>query len=457
MALSPVHSASSSGVQPGSNNNIAVDNKTQGNAYNFKEIAKSLFIGLKQVGDLYKNAAINLHQELQRSTKDFDGLSQAARNAFTKTFGSPSSAKAKEDLALKTNQQKVSAKKIQDIHVKGQTFTHIASGKSKHVFRNVDANAKNVVYKPVQDMSERLLNNRTNEIIDEVVLAKKIQTKIQDPKGLNVPKDAEVNIALDMEVVGGGKGLTVEAPKASGDLESLSKVSMKPLVAINLCNQILNGMTHMHAAGYVHGDIKPENILIYSDGDATTARIADLGKTQSIDPNQTLVYSGNGRYTAPEGGLNQQSEVYGTALTLVRVLESTLPHGPDGLVTVPAKSPILDAKNIDKKEINSAEKNERFGIEKFVTLHKDCVQTERSTLSGKFKMLLREAKVAVGVSTPSPKQQAAVHSYIDAVVDQLAVSDDQKIILRSTLKQMTNNDPATRPTMQQAKDRFEAF
>lgn len=65
-----------------------------------------------------------------------------------------------------------------------------------------------------------------------------------------------------------------------------------------LLAEIGDALAHMHAEGWVHGDLKPGNILIMSDG---SARLADFGVTAQIDG--THAYApriGSSDYLPPE-------------------------------------------------------------------------------------------------------------------------------------------------------------
>lgn len=63
---------------------------------------------------------------------------------------------------------------------------------------------------------------------------------------------------------------------------------------------ILHGLKLIHAAGYAHGDIKPDNILVSNmDTDIQRMVIADFNHATPIDPEPTTV-SGTAAYNAPE-------------------------------------------------------------------------------------------------------------------------------------------------------------
>jgi serine/threonine protein kinase len=64
------------------------------------------------------------------------------------------------------------------------------------------------------------------------------------------------------------------------------------------CLQIANGICALHAYGLFHGDIKPENILMFEREGEVVATVADLGTCGS--PSQEEVIIGTQAYWAPE-------------------------------------------------------------------------------------------------------------------------------------------------------------
>jgi serine/threonine protein kinase len=66
----------------------------------------------------------------------------------------------------------------------------------------------------------------------------------------------------------------------------------------HLLEQVCDALAHMHAEGWVHGDLKPGNVLIMDDG---SARIADFGVTAQVEG--THAYApriGSSDYLPPE-------------------------------------------------------------------------------------------------------------------------------------------------------------
>jgi len=67
------------------------------------------------------------------------------------------------------------------------------------------------------------------------------------------------------------------------------------------CN-VLSGFQHIHAAGYAYRDLKPENLLLDSEG---YIKIVDFGFAIKLKPDQkTQTLCGTPEYLAPEILLN---------------------------------------------------------------------------------------------------------------------------------------------------------
>lgn len=87
-----------------------------------------------------------------------------------------------------------------------------------------------------------------------------------------------------------------------------------------LFREVAEGLHAMHHAGYVHADLKPNNIMVMPDGHV---KLIDLGQSSKIHEAKTRV-QGTIDYMAPEqaqrGILDQRTDVFGLGAAIYRVL-----------------------------------------------------------------------------------------------------------------------------------------
>lgn len=84
--------------------------------------------------------------------------------------------------------------------------------------------------------------------------------------------------------------------------------------------KVAEGLHAMHKAGYVHADLKPNNILVAAEG---AVKLIDFGQSSRIHEAKPRV-QGTIDYIAPEqvqrGILNQRTDVFGLGAALHRVI-----------------------------------------------------------------------------------------------------------------------------------------
>jgi len=73
--------------------------------------------------------------------------------------------------------------------------------------------------------------------------------------------------------------------------EALRAGELTDDAAIEACAQVCDGLAHAHAAGILHRDVKPSNVLLM-DGDRVSARVLDFGLAQMADA-ETLTEAGD--------------------------------------------------------------------------------------------------------------------------------------------------------------------
>ena len=108
--------------------------------------------------------------------------------------------------------------------------------------------------------------------------------------------------------------------------------------AVAIASQVLHGLSAIHAAGIIHRDIKPQNVLFGRDG---VARVADFGVAHypvdhALTSHGTTV--GTASYMAPEqargGELTEATDLYAVGVVLFELLTGELPFQSDNPMAV---------------------------------------------------------------------------------------------------------------------------
>lgn len=127
---------------------------------------------------------------------------------------------------------------------------------------------------------------------------------------------------------GEGEGLlyTVTPFITSGTLDDLLKQvggKFSAMQALPILQQLCNAIQYAHDHDVIHGNIKPSNVFVASDG---RILLADFGIVRGYDDSQqslTRVGWGSAEYAAPEqslGVLRRASDIYALGVLLFRIL-----------------------------------------------------------------------------------------------------------------------------------------
>lgn len=106
---------------------------------------------------------------------------------------------------------------------------------------------------------------------------------------------------------------------------------------VSLSIQIASGIKAAHDNKTIHRDIKPQNILILSDG--TTAKVTDFGiaKTSNTSTVQTITM-GSVHYLPPEqarsGYTDERSDIYSLGITMYEMATGTVPFDGENNVVI---------------------------------------------------------------------------------------------------------------------------
>jgi serine/threonine protein kinase len=113
---------------------------------------------------------------------------------------------------------------------------------------------------------------------------------------------------------------------------------LEPAEAAALIAQVGNGLDAIHAAGLVHRDVKPANVLLGGAGGEDHAYITDFGVARNVATEsgltQTGRFVGTLDYVAPEqisgGEVDARADVYALGCLLFKLLTGEVPFPKDG-------------------------------------------------------------------------------------------------------------------------------
>lgn len=109
--------------------------------------------------------------------------------------------------------------------------------------------------------------------------------------------------------------------------------------AVNLSIQIAQGIEAAHNNNTVHRDIKPQNIIITTDG---RAKVTDFGIARASNVNTiTMATIGSVHYFSPEqargGYVDARSDIYSLGITMFEMVTGHVPFDGENAVTVALK------------------------------------------------------------------------------------------------------------------------
>jgi eukaryotic-like serine/threonine-protein kinase len=114
---------------------------------------------------------------------------------------------------------------------------------------------------------------------------------------------------------------------------------LPPARALDLLEPVLRALAAAHAAGLVHRDVKPENVLLGDDG---RVKVADFGLARAIESSNltatTGLLIGTVAYLAPEqvehGRSDTRTDVYAAGILLFELLTGVPPYSSDSPMSV---------------------------------------------------------------------------------------------------------------------------
>jgi Protein kinase domain len=113
---------------------------------------------------------------------------------------------------------------------------------------------------------------------------------------------------------------------------------LEPAAAVELVAQVGSGLDAIHAAGLVHRDVKPANVLLGGGEGTEHAYITDFGVARNVSTEsgltQTGRFVGTLDYVAPEqisgGAVDARADVYALGCLLFKLLTGEVPFPREG-------------------------------------------------------------------------------------------------------------------------------
>ena len=170
----------------------------------------------------------------------------------------------------------------------------IGEGASSEVFRALDNKGNTVALKAIRqylkhdDASKDRLHKEAQHL-----------RKLKDErivKNFGIQSSEDDRLVLISEFV---EGKNIE------QLIQLDEQRARPIAAVVIVSEILQGLQEAHRQKIIHRDLKPENILITSEG---RVKITDFGVAKSLELNkltQTGIIVGSPLFMSPEQAMGK--------------------------------------------------------------------------------------------------------------------------------------------------------
>jgi len=119
----------------------------------------------------------------------------------------------------------------------------------------------------------------------------------------------------------------------------------------SVIEQLCAALDHAHSQGLVHRDIKPDNVIIASDG---TVKLLDFGLARVLDDGfgEQSVLAGTPYYMAPEqldgSSVDHRADIYALGVVLFRLLTGHLPFSEGNIFVAHAVEPVPDPRKFNR-------------------------------------------------------------------------------------------------------------
>jgi serine/threonine protein kinase len=197
---------------------------------------------------------------------------------------------------------------------------HLATGGFATVYAATDTIADRRVALKVlheEDVSVQNINAATEGPLADIKREVRMAVRLDHPNVLSIRNATVID----------GRFVIVTALGTESLDDRLSR-RLGPRVALEIGEQILEGLAHAHERKVVHCDVKPENVLLFPEG---RVRLGDFGLARLDHGKLDASGSGTIGYMAPEqafGRPSVRSDVFSAGIVIYRMLAGATPEWP---------------------------------------------------------------------------------------------------------------------------------
>jgi hypothetical protein len=127
-----------------------------------------------------------------------------------------------------------------------------------------------------------------------------------------------------------------------GDLKARIHDGMMPKMALSITRQVASALAFAHSKGYVHRDVKPENVMFRHDG---TALLTDFGIAKADDKANRMTATGavigTPHYMSPEQAqgfeLDHRADIYSLGVMFYEMLMGMVPYAGTSALSIGIK------------------------------------------------------------------------------------------------------------------------
>lgn len=259
-------------------------------------------------------------------------------------------------LSLVEKNMKVKEEKL-ILHAKGSPFQNyiilskIGEGSYGCVFKVKNTDTKNIL------ALKQIKKEEKNKIEDA-----KLVEEFNILKQLSHPFVLRVSEFYDAE-----EYYYIATDLCKCELSSLLNKNLTENQLAVIFYQIFSGLTYLHSKSIFHRDIKPQNIMIYSqekdsnnNNDLYLVKIIDFGTAKFFKGKQDYEAVGSRHFVAPEvikGEYNEKCDLWSTGVVLYYLITKTFPFNGENIDQILEN---IDKNNIDKNHPLLMEKSEEL-------------------------------------------------------------------------------------------------